>query len=95
MNPFRKLPSRKKAKRNITITYDPHRRNRKLNQESAAKILGINQPKISAIANGRLKDFSIERLIEFLNKLDQDVKIYIHEKPKNKKRPALFEVEAA
>lgn len=68
---------------------------RKLKQVEAAKILGINQPKISAIVNGRLDDFSIERLIEFLNKLDQDVKIVIHEKPKRTKRPALFKVAFA
>lgn len=68
---------------------------RELKQVEAATILGINQPKISAIANGRLKDFSIERLIEFLNKLDQDVEIIIHEKPKRSKRPALFKVAFA
>jgi predicted XRE-type DNA-binding protein len=68
---------------------------RKLKQDEAADILGINQPKVSAIANGKLKDFSIERLIEFLNKLDQDVEIFVHEKPKNKKRPALFKVAVA
>lgn len=65
---------------------------RQLKQIDAAKILCINQPKISAISNGRLNDFSIERLIEFLNKLDQDVEIVIHEKPKRTKRPAHFTV---
>lgn len=68
---------------------------RKLTQVKAAKILRINQPKVSAIANGRLAGFSIERLIEFLNNLDQDVKIVIHDKPKRSKRPALFEVAYA
>ncbi len=65
---------------------------RKLTQIEAAQVLRINQPKISAIVNGRLTDFSIERLIEFLNKLDQDVEIVIHNKPKKLKRPALFTV---
>jgi len=68
---------------------------RGLKQQNAADLLGINQPKISAIANGRLTDFSIERLIEFLNKLDQDVKIVIHQKPRNTKRAAIFKVAAA
>jgi predicted XRE-type DNA-binding protein len=68
---------------------------RKLKQIDAAEVLGVNQPKISAIANGRLSDFSIERLIEFLNKLDQDVEIMIHEKPKRTKRPAHFTVAFA
>src|SRR5476649_2902768 len=61
---------------------------KELNQVSSAKLLGINQPKISALANGRLKEFSIERLFEFLNKLDQDVEIFVHARPKNRKMPA-------
>lgn len=68
---------------------------RNLKQADAAKILSINQPKISALANGRLRDFSIERLIEFLNRLDQDVEIIVHDKPKRSKRPALFIVAFA
>lgn len=65
---------------------------RKLKQREAAKILRINQPKISAMMNGRLVDFSIERLIEFLNKLELDVEIIVKEKPKNTKRHAFFHV---
>lgn len=65
---------------------------RKLKQVAAAKILGINQPKISALANGQLKDFSIERLIDFLNKLDQDVEIVVHAKPKNRKAPGRLSI---
>lgn len=68
---------------------------RDLKQKEAAKILGINQPKVSALINGRLTDFSIERLIWFLNRLDQDVKIIISSKPKNRKAPAGFEVAFA
>ena len=68
---------------------------RKLTQVESAKILRINQPKVSAIVNGKLADFSIERLIEFLNKLDQDVEIVIHNKPKKTKRAALFTVAFA
>ncbi|MCD6039340.1 MAG: hypothetical protein K0S27_740 [Gammaproteobacteria bacterium] len=68
---------------------------RKLKQVQAAKILEINQPKISALANGRLKEFSIERLIEFLNKLDQDVEIVVHAKPKNRKAPGRLSIALA
>ncbi len=53
---------------------------RKLNQTQAGKILGINQPKISALANGQLSGFSMERLIHFLNLLNQDVEITIKTK---------------
>jgi predicted XRE-type DNA-binding protein len=68
---------------------------RELKQIDAAKILGINQPKISALANGRLKDFSIEKLLGFLIKLDQDIDIIVHQKPKRRKAPARFSVELA
>lgn len=63
---------------------------RKLNQGEAAKLMGVTQPKISDISRGRLESFSIDRLIEYLNRLDQDVEIVVHEKPKRTKRPAHF-----
>jgi predicted XRE-type DNA-binding protein len=53
---------------------------RKLKQVEAAKILGIDQPKVSALSCGRLDDFSIERLIGFLNSLDCDVEIVVKRK---------------
>lgn len=49
----------------------------KLTQQKAGAILGVNQPKISALKNGRLKGFSIERLFSFLAKLDQHIEIRI------------------
>lgn len=45
--------------------------------ERAAEFLGIDQPKISALIRGRLRSFSLERLIRFLNELGQDVSIMI------------------
>ncbi len=58
---------------------------RGLKQSAAAEILGLDQPKISALHCGRLDDFSIERLIGFLNRLDHDVKIVIKMKPPYRK----------
>jgi len=51
--------------------------NNQFKQAEAAKILGINQPKISALMNGRLSGFSMEKLIHFLNQLNQDVEIIV------------------
>ncbi len=51
---------------------------RKLRQKDAAEILGIDQPKISALIRGRLRSFSLERLFRFLNELGQDVSIVVH-----------------
>ena len=55
---------------------------RGLTQAEAAKILGINQPKVSALVNGRLAGFSLERLFSFLRKLDRDIEIVVRERPK-------------
>lgn len=56
------------------------------------EVLGINQPKISALMNVRLEGFSMERLIHFLNCLDQDVKILITKKTKRRKNHGKLEV---
>lgn len=50
---------------------------KKLTQKEAAEILGIDQPKISSLIRGRLRSFSLERLLRFLNELGQDVNIVI------------------
>jgi predicted XRE-type DNA-binding protein len=42
-----------------------------INQILAARVLGVNQPKISALLDYRLEGFSVERLMHFLNALDQ------------------------
>lgn len=48
---------------------------RKLSQMAAAKILGVGQPKVSALRNYRLAGFSLERLMRFMKALGQDVHI--------------------
>lgn len=62
---------------------------RHLSQAEAAKILGTEQPKISAIMNGKLSGFSLERLIHFLNILGSDVQIIVKPKPPRRKSAAL------
>lgn len=59
---------------------------RKLTQSKAAKLLGLTQPKVSNLINGRLSGFSTERLMRFLNILDYDVNIQLKPKPKNRKK---------
>lgn len=46
-------------------------------QKDAAKLLGVQQPEISALMRARFSRFSQERLIGFLNKLDKKVTIQI------------------
>ena len=50
-------------------------RHRHLTQKQAAEILGVPQPKISALKNGKLHGFSLEKLLEFMLRLDHDVEI--------------------
>ena len=54
---------------------------RRMTQIQAAAILGIDQPKISALKQGRLSGFSIERLMRFLLLLGRDIEITVRGKP--------------
>jgi len=54
---------------------------RKLTQQASAEILGIRQPDVSKLKNGKFSEFSVERLMTFLNCLNRDVNILI-ERPK-------------
>src|ERR1700688_2801869 len=60
---------------------------RKLTQVEAAKILGVTQPKISALLRGRLDGFSLERIVRFLAALDQKVEIKV--RPKSRRDRAV------
>ena len=67
---------------------------RKLSQADAARVLGLTQPKVSALRHYKLSGFSIERLMNLLTALDQDVEIVIRQKPRSR-RPARISVVAA
>jgi predicted XRE-type DNA-binding protein len=66
---------------------------RKLSQAAMAAELGVNQPKVSALMNYKLDGFSVERLIQFLVRLGQDVEISVKSKPSS--RAARVAVKAA
>jgi len=57
-----------------------------LTQVSAGELMGIDQPKVSALLNGRLSNFSSERLMRLLTALGQDVKITVKAKPLGRER---------
>jgi predicted XRE-type DNA-binding protein len=50
---------------------------RDLNQGQAAELLGLDQPKVSALIHGRTEGYSIDRLCRCLTALGQQVKIAI------------------
>lgn len=76
-NPEEFLAKTKLAARIVQILEE-----QKLSQTRAAKLLGIDQPKVSQIYRGRLDDFSLERLMRFLTALHQDIRIVVEEKPR-------------
>jgi predicted XRE-type DNA-binding protein len=57
---------------------------RRMTQTQAAGILGIDQPKVSALRQGKLSGFSIERLMRFLLLLGRDVEITVKVKPRSR-----------
>jgi predicted XRE-type DNA-binding protein len=67
----------RQTKVRLAIAIDGVIKRRGLSQAKAAELLGINQPKVSALAQYRLEGFSVERLMRFLTSLNQDVEIII------------------
>lgn len=53
---------------------------RGLSQSEAARLLRTSQPRISDLRRGRLEGFTLDRLVRFLNALDQDVEMRIRPK---------------
>ncbi len=57
-----------------------------LSQTEAAALMGIDQPKVSALMRGRLSGFSTDRLFRCLMSLGQDVDIVVRDKPEDHTR---------
>lgn len=57
---------------------------RGLTQAEAADILGIDQPKVSALVRGKVWGHSMERLYRYLNALGRDVDIIVRPKPRGR-----------
>lgn len=69
------------AKSELARQIDHIIKKKRLTQAQAARILGITQPKVSALLHGKLAGFSMDRLLKFLMALDQDTEIHIKSKP--------------
>lgn len=67
----------RQTKTHLALAVNELLTNRKLKQREIATLLGVPQPKVSALINYRLDNFSVERLMEFLTVLNQDVEIII------------------
>lgn len=78
-----------KAKADLVIRIIQIIEQRGLKQVEAAEIMGIDQPKVSQLVNGKLDGFSMERIYRFLNALGMDVEIVVKPKPRSRKGATL------
>ncbi len=65
------------AKANLVHAVADIIRKRGLSQKDAAKLLGTDQAKVSAILRGRITGFSTDRLLRFLARLGHNVTITV------------------
>jgi len=84
----------RQAKLRLAYALNQVMEERKLSQAAAAKVLGVSQPKVSALRHYKLAGFSVERLMNLLTALDQDIEIVIRRKPRSR-RAARISVVAA
>jgi predicted XRE-type DNA-binding protein len=66
---------------------------RGLTQTQAARLLGVSQPKISALMRGKLDGFSSDRLFRFLNLLGRDIEVVIKVRRRSGNRPCVRVIE--
>ena len=70
-------PAERQTKTRLALAVNELLKSRHLKQREISALLGIPQPKVSALKNYHLDVFSVERLMEFLTALNQDVEILI------------------
>ncbi len=70
-------PDEEVAKAKLVMAIGQAIRQRELTQVQAAALLGIDQPKVSALLKGRYGGFSTDRLLRLLVALDRDVEIVV------------------
>jgi predicted XRE-type DNA-binding protein len=85
-------PDQELLKARLTLQIYSIIKDRGLTQAEAAKLLGIQQPHVSALVRNRSGNFSVGRLIDFLTALGQDVEIIV--KPTRKEHGSMSVVFA-
>jgi predicted XRE-type DNA-binding protein len=80
-------PSEHLIKAGLVVRIDRIIRERKLTQSAAGELMGIDQPKVSAMLAGQFRGYSVERLMRFLVALGHDVEIVV--KPKKRRAAEL------
>jgi predicted XRE-type DNA-binding protein len=72
-----RYPQQERLKAKLTLQIYRLIKQRGIKQTEAAKVLGIKQPHVSALMRNRAGVFSVERLMDFLTALGQDVEITV------------------
>ena len=88
-------PEERLAKADLAIRINETIRARRLTQTQAARVLKIDQPKISRLLRGQLSGFSTERLMHFLTMLGRDVEITVKPAPRSRRQGHLRVVATA
>lgn len=88
-------PEERLAKAGLAARISEAIRSRRLTQTQAARILKIDQPKISRLLRGQLSGFSTERLMHFLTRLGRDVEITVKRAPRSRRLGSLRVVGVA
>ena len=70
-------PEQELLKTRLTLQIYRLIKSRGLTQTEAGRVLGIKQPHVSTLMRNRSGSFSVERLMDFLNALGQDVEIIV------------------
>ncbi len=76
-------------KAQLVFKIDTIMKRRRMKQKEAAALFGVRQPDISNMLRGEFRQFSVERLLRFLVKLDQDVEIVVKPHRNRHNAPAL------
>lgn len=69
-------PEEAKTKAELAMLITNIIKEKKISQEQAALLIGIDQPKVSKITRGLLSEFTIERLMRFILRLGFDIEIW-------------------
>ncbi len=77
------------VKAQLVFKIDTIMKKHHMKQTEAAALFGVRQPDISKMLRGEFRQFSVERLLRFLVKLDQDVEIVVRPHRDRRNAPAL------
>lgn len=70
-------PGERQTKTRLALALNRIIKVQSLKQAEAALLMGVPQPKVSALVNYRLDGFSVEKLMDFIVALGRDVEIVV------------------